>query len=79
MHYMLIQDGLRRSSPDALRYRAPSSLPTSATSCRRRSIDGVQTVDILANGRLGVFHEIDAAGNPCALPLRAPLLADARA
>ena len=59
--------------------RRLSTVHTSYRGTRRRSqprlvdaagapIDGVQqTVDILANGRLGVFHEIDAAGNPLSL------------
>jgi hypothetical protein len=70
MHYMLIQDGLPQVV-DRTHYatEAPVVAPNLGyIDAAGAPIDGVQqTVDILANGRLGVFHEIDAAGNPLSL------------
>ena len=71
MHYMLIQDGLPQVL-DASHYdtEAPPDLVDNfgyvdAAGARIKGTQ--QTEDILANGRLGLFHGIDAAGNPLSL------------
>ena len=67
MHYMLIQDGLPQVV-DKTHYatEAAAVAPNLGyVDAIGAPIDGVQqTVDILANGRIGVFHELDGAGNP---------------
>ena len=66
MHYMLIQDGLPQVF-DATHYATEAA----AVGSNQGYVDAngaikfdQQTVDILANGRIGAFHEINANGSP---------------